>query len=517
MTDHRDKPRLSGVDMGARRDRAELLGHDIRNAVSDILGGLALADLRPLDTASRQQLIRVRSASEQLARLADEALALVNGDSPPPPDNQISICFEALLDAIEARWSAHAAERGMAFALHRGVDLPDSIGVEKGGLERILANIIGNAMKYAQQGTVSLHVKLEAQETLSFCVHDEGPGFSDNALARLFERNARSPENVQPGSGLGLHIVRDLTDQIRGQMTVGNLDQGGATVCIRLPRPAWAPGLPGQATSVELPDLTGKCVLVAEDNLTNQLLVRRMLETLGADCHIASDGQEALDLLGAHHFNMALVDIEMPRLSGLDLIRALRANETGDARLPVLAITAYVLSANRAEIYDAGADGILAKPIMSLESFGQAIAGVLQKHQIPPAPAAVGAPGDTLFSALHLDRLLALAGTDGGRELLSRLRQDFDAVRRGLESGLESGDFPLLRARTHVLISLAGAIGAEQLQERATAINTAAHGSDLDNARALGPGVVMDLKQLDALLSCEFNQRYGQNEGSPIT
>lgn len=68
-----------------------------------------------------------------------------------------------------------------------------------------------------------------------------------------------------------------------------------------------------------------------------------------------------------------------------------------------------------------------------------------------------------------------------------------------------------------MLISLAGAIGAEQLQERATAINTAAHGSDLDNARALGPGVVMDLKQLDALLSCEFNQRYGQNEGSPIT
>lgn len=508
-----DRPRYKpGPEASdAHRERAALLGHDIRNAVSDILGGLALADLSTLDTASHQQLIRVRSASEQLARLADETLALITGDAGPALDPKDGTAVAPLLDAVEAHWAAHAAEKGMAFALKRGPDLPEVIGPDRGTLERILANVIGNAMKYAGQGEVSLTVDLLPRETLCLCVQDEGPGFSDGALSRLFERHGRAPDNPVPGSGLGLHIVRDLTDQIDGHLIVRNRDEGGAFVCVRLPRPAWAPGLRNAAA--DLPDLTGKCVLVAEDNKTNQLLIRQMLDTLGAKCELASDGQQALDLLTQQHFNLALVDIEMPRLSGLDLIRSLRLSDGDTAQLPVLAITAYVLSANRAEIYEAGADGILAKPILSLESFGSAIASVLDKRQGLPR----GLPRDCEtvsppFDTLHLDRLLALAGNEGGQELLIRLRQDFAAVRRGLQAGLETRDFALLRARTHVLISLAGAIGAQCLQDRATEINTAAHAGDMNIARLIGPRVIDRLDQIDLALGAEYLQRFGPLE-----
>ena len=106
-------------DPAARQDRAALLGHDIRNAVSDILGGLSLADLGPLDTASQQQLFRVRSASEQLARLADEALTLIAGDSPPATAPEPNFRLAPLLDAIEDRWAAAAAAKGMRFHLLR--------------------------------------------------------------------------------------------------------------------------------------------------------------------------------------------------------------------------------------------------------------------------------------------------------------------------------------------------------------------------------------------------------------
>jgi len=491
------------------RERAALLGHDIRNAVSDILGGLSLADLSPLDAGSSEQLVRVRSAAEQLARLSDEVLALIIGEAGPARDAGTGLRMAPLLEAVEARWAAHARERGLIFRLDRGTDLPPVIGIDRGALDRILANVIGNAVKYAGHGEVRLEVTLEAQETLVFCIEDNGPGFSEAALARLFERYGRAPDNDAPGSGLGLHIVHDLAEQIGGQMEVRNRPEGGARFCLRLPRAAWAPGVDSRMAQ-DLPDLAGKCVLVAEDNETNQLLMRQMLDTLGAGCDIAPDGLAALELLKGNNYDLALIDIEMPRLSGLDLIRALRGGGGEIAALPVLAITAYVLSANRAEIYDAGADGILAKPIMSLESFGQAISGVMKKR-VPSAGASSASPlREPPVNALHLDRLLALAGVDGAQELLRRLRQDFEAVRQGLIRGLADSDVAVIRAQTHVLISLAGAIGADCLQNRAGEINTAAHAGDMAVARALGPRVLERLGQIVEILETEYQDRFGK-------
>jgi signal transduction histidine kinase len=176
--DRAPKALRSAGDDDALRERAALLGHDIRNAVSDILGGLSLADLSPLDAGSSEQLVRVHSAAEQLARLSDEVLALITGEAGPAPDGGAGLRVAPLLEAVEARWAAHARERGLRFRLVRGADLPPVIGIDPGALERILANVIGNAVKYAGRGEVRLEVTLEAQETLAFCIEDDGPSRS---------------------------------------------------------------------------------------------------------------------------------------------------------------------------------------------------------------------------------------------------------------------------------------------------------------------------------------------------
>lgn len=472
--------------------------------MADIIGGLELADLSPLDAASRQQLIRVKSAGEQLARLSDEVLALITGDQAgTPADATTPLALPPFLADIEARWSAHARAKGARFVLEPGDDLPPRIGCDRAALERILANLIGNAVKHAGQGEVTLAIGMRPREALCFTIRDSGPGFSDAALAHLFEAGGRPADSTAPGSGLGLHIVRDLAERLGGRMQVANRALGGAEVMVIIPRTAWAPGLSDATTPRPLPDLAGYCVLVAEDNRTNQLVLRQMLETLGAKCRVAEDGQAALDALRDGGFDLALVDIEMPRLSGLDVIAALRAGETaqGAAPLPVLAITAFVLSANRDEIYAAGADAILTKPIMSLESFGEAVAAVLAKRSPERGAAlarAVGAaPAQPALSALHLDRLLALAGEDQGRELLDRLIDDFRSVQTGIDEGLNAPDHALLRARSHVLISLAGAVGADSLQTMAEAMNTATHARDIALARVLAPKL---LRQLDEVL-----------------
>ncbi len=499
----RSKPEVDDSEFGKR---AALLGHDIGNAVSDILGGLALADLSPLDEASRQQLQRVRSAGEQLARLSDEVLSLIAGETSRDPAEG-SLHLPEFLDDIEARWAPHASGKGLRFTVERTGDLPPAIGTERTALERILANLIGNAIKHSAAGEVTLSVGIQPRETLKLTVRDTGPGISDAAMAQLFEFGGRAPESDTPGSGLGLHIVRGLVRQIGGRMDVANRPAGGAEVAVRLPRAAWAPGITAVGGAA-LPDLTGFSVLVAEDNQTNQLLLQQMLGTLGAEPQLADDGQEALDLLEHGDFDLALIDIEMPRLSGLDVIRGLRRHEARTGRtapLPVLAITAYVLNANRVEIYQAGGDGILAKPIMSIESFGDAINGVLHRRDRAQAESQ---PADRPpFSTLHLDRLLALAGDDNGAELLGRLTQDFRMVQTGVQAGLSEPDFALLRARTHVLVSLAGAIGADHLQAMAETLNRAAHDRDSDRAADIGHRVVRQIGSVLGLIETEYAHR----------
>ncbi|ALG89548.1 MULTISPECIES: ATP-binding response regulator [Actibacterium] len=492
--------------------RAALLGHDIRNAVSDIIGGLALADLEPLDDASKQQLQRARSAGEQLARLSDEVLALVTGEAGPGDAQPRDLNFVSFLKDVEARWAAHAHSHGLGFILDLAADLPPMIGTKQNALERILANLIGNSMKHTKAGNVTLSVGIGARETLHLTVRDDGPGFSEAAQSLLFERGGRPPESETPGTGMGLHIVHDLVHQINGRMEVRNRPEGGAEVGILLPRAAWAPGVSVPGRADKLPDLSGWTVLVAEDNATNQLLIRQMLDTLGAQCLIAADGREALELLNSNEFDLALIDIEMPRLSGLDLIRTLRSREEfGFAAdtLPVLAITAYVLSANRDEIYEAGADGILAKPIMSLEAFGEAISAILDK-----SIGSIGAvrpiekPNTPAVSAVHLDRLLALAGDKDAQELLDRLRQDIGNVRAGVHEGLQRTDFALLRGRTHVLISLAGAIGSAELQRVAETLNDAAHQKDLMLIQPLAPRVLKLIDDVLLMLDTEYSDRF---------
>ncbi|PTW49533.1 histidine kinase/DNA gyrase B/HSP90-like ATPase [Rhodovulum kholense] len=492
---------------GAQK-RAAMLGHDMRAAISDILGGLSLADLGPLDADSRLQLKRVQSAAEQLARLTDETVALMSGDEVDRAEVPVHTQLRPFLDRIASRWRAHADEHGLSFALDADGDLPGIVGTDPAALERILANVIGNAMKYSPTGTVRLRVHMGPQESLCLRVRDTGPGFSEAALARLFEFAGRPVESSRPGTGLGLHIVRDLARRVRGQLQVVNLAEGGAEVSVILPRSAWAPGVHAPGDLHDLPDLSRCDVLLAEDNPTNQLLMRQMLETLGARCTLVKDGQAAAELLAARRFDIALIDIEMPRLSGIDVIRRLRTSEGDGPGTAVLAVTAFVLSANRDQIYAAGADGILAKPILSLDSFGEAILRVLRKR--PCGCMLVPSHDAAPFDALHLDRLLALAGPEDGRELLTRMRDDLETVRAGLTEALAQGDRAKLRSQTHVLISLAGAVGNGALQALAENLNSAARLPDEAEIARLCPSTIASIGDLCTALRAEFDSRYSK-------
>lgn len=463
-------------DLEAMRDALRLYGHDIRAAVSDIIGGLRLMDVDRLPPDAQTQIERVRIAGETLAELVDGAMMLTSGQ-----DGQATASFDfrSFLAGIELRWSGRAREQGLTFHVEIDRHVPERVRIARIKLDRILGNLIANALKFTDAGQVALSVWQENGEML-FRVRDQGRGFSDTALERLFTAGGRPDGQDRPGSGLGLHISKGLADGLGGTLRVRNLPEGGADVILTLPRVTWE----CRDHAADMPDLSDLRILVAEDNETNQLLVRQMLDAMDARMILARDGQEALDLLAREKVDIALIDIEMPKLSGIDVMRRLRAEPGFDT--PLVALTAYVMRENREAIYAAGADGVIAKPIRSIAAFGQAIRRHVNRREVPAETALVpnDAPPGTL-DRNRLEAILQAAGPSGKGELLAHLLQDLHSVQGLLQQAVADNDTATTRAQSHILISLAGAIGADRLQVMAEALNAAAHRNRLSEAQTL--------------------------------
>lgn len=470
------------AETAAVRDALRLYGHDIRAAMSDVIGGLRLMDLDRLPPDLQSQIERVRVASETLAELLDGAMMQVSGEVGHGVASQ-SFAFRSFLAEIDLSWSGRAREQGLSFLLEVQPQVPERVQLAKIELDRILGNLIANAMKFTDAGEVSLKVGIR-DGTLQFCVRDEGQGFSDPALERLFLPGGRPADERRPGSGLGLHISKELAVRLGGTLSVRNRQTRGACVSLRIPAGAWE----CRDAPVSPPDLSGLTILVAEDNETNQILVRQMLEGMGARMVLARDGQEALDLLARAPVDIALIDIEMPRLTGIEVMQRLRARTGFD--IPLIALTAYVMRENREAIYAAGADGVIAKPIGSVAGFGTAIrrhvddSGPRDTAHAPPetdeAPKACGTLDRNRFEAI-----LQAAGPDGRVEFLTHLLQDLRAVRADMNRAIRDSDRSGARAGSHILISLAGAVGADRLQQLAESLNAAAHRDRLPEARSL--------------------------------
>lgn len=478
-----------------------LIGHDLRSAVGDVIGGLQLLDDAGLDPDALLQLERVYAASETLGRLVDEAVAALEDDvardAPASPDERQPLMLVDLVRDLERRWAGHAAAQGLAMNAELGPGLPGAVALPPLTLERILGNLLDNAHKYAQRGRIVLAVDLAECGTLTFRVRDAGPGFSDASLARLFELSGRPSHSAQPGTGMGLHIAKDLADRLGGWLEVCNRPGGGAEVTLALPRSAWCVEATAPPIGGVLPDLRGQRVLIADDGATNRRLIEGMMTRLGATCELAEDGIAARDALAARDYDLALVDIHMPRLTGTEVVASVRALPGRRARVPILAVSAFVLRMHRDRIYAAGADGILAKPVVSLAALGDAVHETLRRAAARRAPAGRGPRAPSAdrgapsafrtapdpagrIDAARLPHLLDIAGPATRQELLDRLVADLDRASTGLDDAAARGDLAAVRSESHVLISLTGAVGAEGLQARMEAINAAAHAGDTE-------------------------------------
>ncbi len=474
------KPTSQNGDPTTEIAAGALLSHDLRSAVSDIIGGLHLLDLTGISSENQAQIGRISASAGLLFRLLEKSLG---GEAPPNDlavgNRAIPTKLTELLNDLERRWKARASAKGIILAFEQDFDPSQLLQCDHLALERLLSNVLDNAVKYTDSGQIRLKTEVRGSDQLRFSVQDNGPGFSTEALEKLFSFGGRPGQSNKPGSGLGLHIAQKMVQRLSGEIDVSNT-AGGALVQVRIPLleevdppvemgSRWTGAQPVQ-------HLAGLRVLLAEDNKTNQIVAGQMLRALGAEVSVAADGVEAWEMLEMQEMDLAILDIEMPRKSGLELIREIRARNDAKSKMPLIALTAYVMREHRERIMANGADGIIAKPLMNIGDFGDSIQQLMGvpvaiRNRETRQSGAVDGPVDMYV----YNSLCKTIGEAAFSELLVKLLDDLSTVQNRLRDAFANGDASQARGASHVLISLAGAVGATRLQEVAQSLNSAAH------------------------------------------
>lgn len=244
----------------------------------------------------------------------------------------------------------------------------------------------------------------------------------------------------------------------------------------------------------DLERLKGMTILLAEDNVTNQLVATHMLESLGAVVDVAADGAIALERLKTQVYDVLLIDIEMPRVSGLDVIRAVRADVGPLRDAPVIALTAYAMEEHRDKILKAGADGLIPKPIASIRQLG---IDVLTYMDLRAAGGGARADdADAVIERTIYESLASSMGDSAMKELLQRIRIDLSQARADIEAAADSGDADQMQGASHILISLAGLVGAVRLQRQAERLHALAGSEELSGMSALAAEAAPELERV---------------------
>jgi CheY-like chemotaxis protein len=283
----------------------------------------------------------------------------------------------ALLHEVERMLSPAAQDKRLALELVIDPALPMHCRGDATRIRQVLVNLVSNAVKFTERGGVTLHAKrggTEQAPLLRLMVDDTGPGMTAQARAKIFEPYVQEDASISRrhgGTGLGLAICRDLIELMRGRIEVQAAPGGGARFLVELPLHAADAGAtvpadlaPAPGTVVNLPR-----VLLVEDNPVNLLVTEAMLRHLGAQVVSASSGEQALTCMAETHFDLVLMDLQMPGMDGLTAARRRRDDEArqGWRRQRMVALTGEGQGDARRACADAGMDGFLSKPVALAE------------------------------------------------------------------------------------------------------------------------------------------------------
>ncbi|MCX6614371.1 MAG: ATP-binding protein, partial [Acidobacteria bacterium] len=353
----------------AKTEFLATMSHEIRTPMNGVLGAVQILNGSPLNSDQQKLVNVIRQSGEDLVGIVDDILSLSKVEAGKLTLEKTTVSIPALCENLVALFRPKAEAKGIQLSVALEDSAPTQILSDPQRLRQILLNLIGNAVKFTEQGHVLLRVNSDpAAQTICFHIEDTGLGIPKDKIATLFDPFVQADSSTTRrfgGSGLGLAIVHRFVEAMKGSIEIESEPGRGSSFRVRFPLET-APDMlePLQPTQTPEATFAGLRVLIAEDNPVNQMVFERMLIRLGCHVRIAKNGREALTILREESANLILMDCQMPELDGYQATTEIRSWGGIYENLPIIALTASAMLEDRQRCLDVGMNDFLSKPLI---------------------------------------------------------------------------------------------------------------------------------------------------------
>jgi PAS domain S-box-containing protein len=483
-----------------KSDFLATMSHEIRTPMNGMLGTLDLLAATELTGEQRAYADTARRCGQDLLAIINDILDISRIEAGMLRLDDSAFSLADTLRAVLDLAAPAAAAKGIALSATIDPALPGLLRGDAQRLRQVLTNLVDNAVKFTAVGGVTVTAeRLEAAGRdgirLRLAVSDTGIGIPPEVQAKLFRRWTQADATIGRrfgGSGLGLTICRRLVRLMGGEIALASAPGRGSTFTVTLPLGVAAEAAPREAQPGPLvpslarpepePGSLGR-ILLAEDSRANQIVAAAILRRAGYAVEIAEDGEAAVARAAAGGFDLVLMDVQMPKRTGLEATAAIRRLRGEAGRVPIVAMTAAARPEDREACLAAGMDAYVAKPV-DAKALLAAVAGALSRGQgaaqLPSRPEALVDPS-------VLAEMAEAVGPGRMPHLLSVFAEETEGRLGQLERAIAAGDLASAAHLSHALRSAAGTFGATALTEAARRLEAACGDGAEAAARAWAP------------------------------